>query len=227
MRKALDESTSIYYLPGAVAKLLKIAVKNRFGNVEPCAPVPGGGKADFVKGQNQQFVAGFGRMGLVIDQFHRNASHVQDCSSECPFQQSLDNIFRIEILLHQRATELAVFRIISRYSLEALDRLIKTREAKQSSIIWQEPAGAGVLNDGGLAARQVAERPITDPCVLQSHARRLDAAKLTERLLYVFLVPPRSPRNGPGVPYLPAMLAKQGPVSLVFRSKLQRQFEGL
>src|SRR5258708_31268206 len=102
-------------------------------------------------------------------------------------------------------------RIISRYSLEALHRLIETRKAKQSSIIRQEPAGAGVLNDGGLAARQVAERPITHPCVLQSHARRLDSAKLTERLLYVFLVPPWSPRNRPGVPYFPAILASLGP----------------
>src|SRR6266404_821086 len=227
MRKALYESNSIYYLPGAVAKLLKIAVENRFGNVEPSALAPGGGKADFVKAQNQQFVAGFSRMGLAIDQFHRHASHVQDYSSECLFQQSLDDIFRIEILLHQRASELAMFRIIGRYSLEALYRLIETRKAKQSSIIWQESAGAGVLNDGGLAARQVAERPIADPCVLQSHARRLDAAKLTERLLYVFLVPPWSSRYGPGVPYLPAMPAKQGPVRLVFRSTLQRQFEGL
>src|SRR5260370_1878118 len=166
MRKALDESTNIYYLPGAVAKLLKIAVKNRIGNVEPCAPASGGGKDDFVKAQNQQFVAGFGRMGLAIDQFHRHASHLQDYSSECPFQQSLDNIFRIEILLHQRATELAMFRVIRRYSLEALHRLIETRKAKQSSIIRQEPAGAGVLNDGGLGDRQEPESPSTDPLCL-------------------------------------------------------------
>src|SRR5262245_41896772 len=101
MRKALDESTSVYYPPGAVAKPLKIAFKNRFGNVEPCALAPGGGKPDFVKAQNQQFVAGFSRMALVIDQFHRHACHVQDYSSECLFEQSLDNNFRIEILLHQ------------------------------------------------------------------------------------------------------------------------------
>jgi hypothetical protein len=31
MRKALDESTSIYYLPGAAAKLLKIASKTEPG----------------------------------------------------------------------------------------------------------------------------------------------------------------------------------------------------
>src|SRR5260370_31190308 len=133
----------------------------------------------------------------------------------------------MEIVTKEGGNELGMFRIISRYSLEALQRLIETRKAKESSIIRQEPAGAGVLNDGGLGARQVAERPITDPCVLQSDARWLDAAKLTERLLYVFLVPPWSPRNGPGIPYLPAMLAKQVPVRLVFRAKLQRQFAGL
>src|SRR3989442_9533657 len=65
------------------------------------------------------------------------------------------------------------------------DSLVQVLEAEESLGIRQEAAFARVLDDGRLAAGQVAEGPVADPCVCEGHADRLRAAELSPRPLDV------------------------------------------
>src|SRR2546422_10232732 len=61
-------------------------------------------------------------------------------------------------------------------------------EAEHSLAVGQVRAWAGVLHHDRLPARQVAQRAIADPRVLEFHARRLGTAELAARLLNVSAV---------------------------------------
>src|SRR3989454_8092644 len=63
--------------------------------------------------------------------------------------------------------------VVAGDALQRLDRLGERGEAKHSLAVGQVRAWAGVLHHDRLPARQVAQRAIADPRVLEFHARRL------------------------------------------------------
>src|SRR5207253_8242354 len=78
--------------------------------------------------------------------------------------------------------------VIAVDGLQGRDRLGERGEAKHSLAVGQVRAWAGVLHHDRLPARQVAQRAIADPRVLEFHARRLGTAELAARLLDVSAV---------------------------------------
>src|SRR5439155_12240744 len=50
--------------------------------------------------------------------------------------------------------------------------LRRRMEAQQAGAVRKDPARARVLHDRGATAREVADRAVADPSVLQAHARR-------------------------------------------------------
>ena len=80
---------------------------------------------------------------------------------------------------------------------------VQAPEAEEALGIRQEAAFARVLDDGRLAAGEVAEGPVADPCVCESHADRLRAAELSPRPLDVCAVLLRRRAHLPGLADLP------------------------
>src|SRR5439155_15874557 len=80
---------------------------------------------------------------------------------------------------------------------------VQVPEAEEALGIRQETAFARVLDDGWLAAGQVAEGPVADPCVCEGHADRLRAAELSPRPLDVGAVLLRRRAHLPGLADLP------------------------
>src|SRR5207237_736740 len=76
-------------------------------------------------------------------------------------------------------------------------------------------AWAGVLHHDRLPARQVAQRAIADPRVLEFHARRLGTAELAARLLDVSAVRLGAPSDLARVPHPPPVALKGRPVCRV------------
>src|SRR5258707_9032748 len=73
--------------------------------------------------------------------------------------------------------------VVAGDALQRFDRLGERGEAEHSLAVGQVRAWAGVLYHYRLPARQVAQRAIADPRVLEFHARRLGTADLAARLL--------------------------------------------
>src|SRR5438445_9657565 len=80
---------------------------------------------------------------------------------------------------------------------------VQVPEAEETLGMRQEAAFARVLDDGRLAAGQVAEGPVADPCVCEGHADRLRAAELSPRPLDVCAVLLRRRAHLPGLADLP------------------------
>src|SRR5439155_26179144 len=78
--------------------------------------------------------------------------------------------------------------VVAGDALQRFDRLGERGEAEHSLAVGQVRAWAGVLDHDRLPARQVAQRAIADPRVLEFHARRLGTADLAARLLNVSAV---------------------------------------
>src|SRR5438046_6428673 len=84
-----------------------------------------------------------------------------------------------------------------------------------------------MLNDHGLPARQIADRPIADPGVLQPDEERLRAAPLAPRALEVGLVVPGAARDFAGIAHPPAVPLEETPVFAVAGGARQRELEWL
>src|SRR5207247_10147909 len=78
--------------------------------------------------------------------------------------------------------------VVAGDALQRLDRLGERGEAEHSLAVGQVRAWAGVLHNDRLPARQIAQRAIADPRVLEFHARRLVTAVIAARLLDVSAV---------------------------------------
>src|SRR2546427_6103389 len=84
-----------------------------------------------------------------------------------------------------------------------LSGFVQVPEAEEAPGIRQEAAFAGVLDDGRLAAGQVAEGPVADPCVYEGHAHWLRTTELSPRPLDVCAVLLRRRAHLPGLANLP------------------------
>src|SRR5262245_40683071 len=78
--------------------------------------------------------------------------------------------------------------VISGHRVEAGCSVLKGAKSKEPPGVGKKPARSGMLDDGGFAACEIAERAIADPCVLKTEARRLCATEFTQRLLDIALV---------------------------------------
>src|SRR2546422_5383825 len=105
--------------------------------------------------------------------------------------------------------------VVAGDALQPLDRLGERGEAEHSLAVGQVRAWAGVLHHDRLPARQVAQRAIADPRVLEFHARRLGTAELAARLLNVSAVRLGAPGNLARVPHPPPVALKGRPVCRV------------
>src|SRR5438046_10100839 len=76
---------------------------------------------------------------------------------------------------------------------------VQVPEAEEALGIRQQAAFARVLDDGRLAAGQVAEGPVADPCVCEGDADGLGAAELSPRPLDVCAVLLRRSANLAGL----------------------------
>src|SRR5262245_39114878 len=102
-------------------------------------------------------------------------------SGERPLQDVAGDGACGEVLLDERARQAALAVVVGRDGLEAAHGLREIAEAQQPGVLGQDGARARVLNDRGPAAREVAERPIADPGVLELHAGWFDAAEFAAR----------------------------------------------
>src|SRR3989442_118541 len=84
-----------------------------------------------------------------------------------------------EVFLHERPRSQAVALVVAVGVAEAPSRLGKAPEAEQPLGVGEEPAPAGVLHHGRLAARKEAEGPVADPGVLEPDAGWLRTAELS------------------------------------------------
>src|SRR5438876_6455331 len=100
-------------------------------------------------------------------------------------------------------------------------------KAKEALCIRQEPARARMLDDCRLPTREVAERPVADPGVLQLCAGRFRAAKLATGALDVALVVPWSAGDCMGITDAPAPFTEQDALLCVrlIRRETDRQLE--
>src|SRR5438132_11100569 len=84
-----------------------------------------------------------------------------------------------------------------------------------------------MLNDHGLPARQIADRPIADPGVLQPDEERLRAAPLASRALDVGPVALGAARDFAGIAHPPAVALEEAPVFDVTVGEQERELEWL
>src|SRR5213079_742541 len=111
--------------------------------------------------------------------------------------------------------------VIAVDGLQGRDRLGERGEAKHSLAVGQVRAWAGVLHHDRLPARQVAQRAIADPRVLEFHARRLGTAELTARLLNVSAVRLGAAGKLARVSHPPPVALEVGPVRCVLLGLLE------
>src|SRR2546422_1635264 len=111
--------------------------------------------------------------------------------------------------------------VVAGDALQRLDRLGERAEAEHSLAVGQVRAWAGVLHHDRLPARQVAQRAIADPRVLEFHARRLGTAELAARLLNVSAVRLGAAGNLARVSHLPPVALEVGPVRCVLLGLLE------
>src|SRR5437867_12786594 len=88
---------------------------------------------------------------------------------------------------------------------EALRGLLQRAEAEYALAVGQVRAGARVLHDRGLPARQVAQRAVAHPGVLEGYARRLGRTELPSRALDVEAIVLCAARVLPRVAFAPHM----------------------
>src|SRR5262249_33539218 len=108
-----------------------------------------------------------------------------------PFEHPRQVLPRIEILFRELPRQTALARIIVQHNTQRLRRVVDGAEAEQAGRRREKPARTRVLDDGRLAARQIADRTVADPGVLQPETGWLRTTELTERALDVFLIRPR------------------------------------
>src|SRR5213595_3994588 len=111
--------------------------------------------------------------------------------------------------------------VVAGDALQRLDRLGERGEAEHSLAVGQVRAWAGVLYHDRLPARQVAQRAIADPRVLEFHARRLGTAELAARLLNVSAVRLGAAGNLARVSHPPPVALEVGPVRCVLLGLLE------
>ena len=109
---------------------------------------------------------------------------------------------------------------------QGLRRLFERREPEQPFAAGQKRARTGMLHDRRLAARQVAQRAIADPGVLELHARRLGAAEFPARAADVGAVQLGRARRIGRVPDVPAVALEQAPVLGVRHEGMARRETG-
>src|SRR5436189_6421010 len=96
---------------------------------------------------------------------------------QSPLQHAPHNLASVEIFLRQRARQLTLPRVIGHDLFHAADRLGQIAEPKHPGPVRQNPAWTGVLDDGGLATGEIANRAVANPCILEPDARRFDATE--------------------------------------------------
>src|ERR1043166_6064621 len=129
--------------------------------------------------------------------------------------------------LRQLPCRAALALVVTIDRVERGGGLVERGEAEHAFAVREIGARAGVLHDDRLAARQITERAVAHPGVLELHAGRLGAANLAARVLHggaVALGPPGAPR---GVPPPPAVLCQAREVCRVALVGVERQLERL
>src|SRR2546426_7072273 len=79
----------------------------------------------------------------------------------------------VEMFLSQRACLATVPVVFGLRRVESAPRFVQIPEPEEPVGVGQEAARAGMLNDGGLSTRQIADGPVADPAGLQRHIGRL------------------------------------------------------
>src|ERR1043166_1105919 len=102
--------------------------------------------------------------------------------------------------LRQLPCRAALALVVTIDRVERGGGLVERGEAEHAFAVREIGARAGVLHDDRLAARQITERAVAHPGVLELHAGRLRAAELAARVLHVRAVGLRAPGDLPGVP---------------------------
>src|SRR5262245_31009449 len=82
---------------------------------------------------------------------------------------------RVEALLHEGAGAHALALVVARRGLEHRRRLLDRAEAEEAVGVGEREALARMLDHLGVAAREVAERPVAHPRVAKPPARGLRA----------------------------------------------------
>src|SRR5439155_25754967 len=100
----------------------------------------------------------------------------------------------------------AVALVVASDCVQGSGGLVDGGKAEHAFTVDEVRARTRVLYHDRLAARQVAQRPIADPGVLELHARRLGATELAARLLDV-----RAVRLGAARSVLAPTWASSGP----------------
>src|SRR5438105_12374648 len=106
-----------------------------------------------------------------------------------PRQRGVEHAFqdalRVELRLCEITGRAAVTPVVAIDRVERRGGVVERGEAEHALAVRETGARTGVLHDDRLAARQVAQRPIAHPGVLELHARGLGAAEFAARALYV------------------------------------------
>src|SRR2546422_10961919 len=106
----------------------------------------------------------------------------------------------VEMFLSQRAYLATVPVVFGLRRIESAHRFVQIPEPEEPIGIGQEAARAGMLNDGGLSTRQIADGPVADPAGLQRYVGRFGTTELSPRLLNVRAVVIGGGGNVPGFP---------------------------
>src|SRR4051812_11736142 len=107
---------------------------------------------------------------------------------------------------------------------QRVGRFRRSAEAQQTGSVDEHAARPGVLHDCRPTAREVADRAVTDPRVLQVHARRLRTRELAARSADVVAVARRSLQRT-GVAQPPTVAFEQDPLVFVAVGEAGRELE--
>ena len=107
---------------------------------------------------------------------------------------------------------------------QRVGRFRRSAEAQQAGAVDEHAARPGVLHDCRPTAREVADRAVTDPRVLQVHARRLRTRELAARSTDVVAVARRCFQRT-GVVQPPTAAFEQYPLVFVAVGKAGRELE--
>src|SRR5579883_3209726 len=104
------------------------------------------------------------------------------------FKDLLSNLLGIEVLGRQCPGTRTLLWVICGNCFQRPQSIIMVAETEQPFGVRQVRAWARILNHRRLAACQVTHRPVADPRVLKSHARRLGTTELPARVLNVLTI---------------------------------------